>query len=155
MTHKSKTGSTEHDHCFFDDKGAENFTWPDGGQTRFAAAREQGWRGGSECLEHPVAGQGAGGTIENGVVSGLDWFPTFVAAAGDPDIADELKKERVGRSHHKVHLDGYDQTDRLTGKGPSKRHQIFYITERCCLRCGLVTLSIALPTSRTAGLAPR
>jgi arylsulfatase len=33
-----------------------------------------------------------------------------------------------GRTY-KVHLDGYDQTDLLTGKGPSKRHEIFYVTE--------------------------
>jgi arylsulfatase A-like enzyme len=70
------------------------------------------------------------GKIENGTVSGLDWFPTFVAAAGDPSIADELKKgKQLGDRAYKVHLDGYDQTDMLTGKGPSKRHEIFYITE--------------------------
>jgi arylsulfatase len=28
-----------------------------------------------------------------------------------------------------VHLDGYDQTDLITGKGPSRRHEIFYFTE--------------------------
>ncbi len=31
------------------------------------------------------------GKIENGIVSGLDWFPTLVAAAGDPNITEELK----------------------------------------------------------------
>src|SRR5262249_20176443 len=30
---------------------------------------------------------------------------------------------------YKVHLDGYDQTDLITGKGPSERHEIFYFTE--------------------------
>ena len=62
--------------------------------------------------------------------SGLDWFPTFVAAAGDPNIADELKKgQKIGDTTYKVYLDGYDQTDVLTGKGPSKRHEIFYFAE--------------------------
>ena len=28
-----------------------------------------------------------------------------------------------------MHLDGYDQTDLLTGKGPSKRHEIWYFAE--------------------------
>jgi arylsulfatase len=70
------------------------------------------------------------GKVENGIVSGLDWFPTFVAAAGDPNIIDELKagKQLSGRTY-KVHLDGYDQTDLITGKGPSKRHEIYYFTE--------------------------
>ena len=63
-------------------------------------------------------------------VSGLDWFPTFVAAAGDPNIVDELKAgKQLGDQTYKVHLDGYDQMDLLTGKGPSKRHEIWYFAE--------------------------
>jgi arylsulfatase len=30
---------------------------------------------------------------------------------------------------YKVHLDGYDQTDLITGKGPSARHEVFYFAE--------------------------
>ena len=63
-------------------------------------------------------------------MSGLDWFPTLVAAAGDPNIIDELLKgKQLGDRTYKVHLDGYDQTDLLTGKGPSNRHEIFYFAE--------------------------
>jgi arylsulfatase len=70
------------------------------------------------------------GKVNNEIVSGLDWFPTFVAAAGDPNIVDELKQgKQIGDRTYKVHLDGYDQTDLITGKGPSKRHEIFYLTE--------------------------
>ena len=70
------------------------------------------------------------GKVENGIFSGLDWFPTFVAAAGNPNIADELKQGKVlGDTTYKVHLDGYNQLDVLTGKGPSKRHEIFYFAE--------------------------
>ena len=29
------------------------------------------------------------GKIENGIVSGVDWFPTLVAAAGNPNITSE------------------------------------------------------------------
>ena len=55
---------------------------------------------------------------------------SHAAAAGDPNIADELKKgKQLGDKNYKVHLDGYDQTDLITGKGPSKRHEIFYFTE--------------------------
>ena len=47
-----------------------------------------------------------------------------------PPIVEELKKgKQLGDRTYKVHLDGYDQTDLLTGKGPSQRHEIFYLTE--------------------------
>ena len=70
------------------------------------------------------------GKVENGIISGLDWFPTLVAAAGDPGIVDELKQgKKLGDTTFKVHLDGYDQTDLITGKGPSKRHEILYFAE--------------------------
>jgi arylsulfatase len=63
-------------------------------------------------------------------MSGLDFFPTFIAAAGDPNIAEELKKGKtLGDTTYKVHLDGYNQSDMLTGKGPSNRHEIFYFAE--------------------------
>ena len=70
------------------------------------------------------------GKVENSIISGLDWFPTFVAAAGNPNIAEELKKSKqLGDRTYKVHLDGYNQMDLITGKGPSKRNEIFYFTE--------------------------
>ena len=69
-------------------------------------------------------------TIQNGIFSGLDWLPTFVAAAGNPNIADELLQGKViGDRTYKNHLDGYDQTAAITGKGPSARHEIFYFGE--------------------------
>ena len=53
-----------------------------------------------------------------------------MAAAGDSSITDELLKgKKIGDMTYKVHLDGYNQMDLLTGKGPSKRHEIFYFTE--------------------------
>ena len=74
------------------------------------------------------------GAVENGIFSGLDWFPTLVAAAGNPNITDQLLKGvRLGDRTYKNHLDGYDQTDLLTGRGPSKRHEVFY--RRCELQC--------------------
>src|SRR5881409_1465042 len=63
-------------------------------------------------------------------MSGLDWFPTLVAAAGDSNIASELiAGKQLGDTTYKVHLDGYNQTDLITGKGPSARHEIYYFTE--------------------------
>ena len=70
------------------------------------------------------------GVVENGIISGLDWFPTFVAAAGNPNIKDELLKgKKIGDRTYKNHLDGYNQMDMITGKGPSARHEIFYFAE--------------------------
>ncbi|MGA8098338.1 MAG: hypothetical protein WB810_06750, partial [Candidatus Cybelea sp.] len=57
-------------------------------------------------------------------------FPTFVAAAGNPNIVDELKNgKQLGDRTYKVHLDGYNQMNLITGKGPSNRHEIFYFAE--------------------------
>jgi arylsulfatase A-like enzyme len=116
---------------FSTDNGAENFTWPDGGQTPFAGGKGTGLEGGFRvpCIAW-WQGHIKPGSVENGIFSGLDWFPTFVAAAGDPNIADELKKgKKLGDTTYKVHLDGYNQLDLLNGTGPSKRHEIFYFTE--------------------------
>jgi arylsulfatase A-like enzyme len=118
--------------AFSTDNGAENFTWPDGGQTPFAGGKGTALEGGFRVpaiIRWP--GKVPAGRIENGIVSGLDWFPTFLAAAGyQGDVAADLRKgKQFGGRSYKVHLDGYDQMDMLTGKGPSKRHEIFYLTE--------------------------
>jgi len=117
--------------AFSTDNGAENFTWPDGGQTPFAGGKGTVLEGGfrAPCiLRWP--GHVPAGKVENSIVSGLDWFPTIVAAAGNPNIVEELKQGKdLGGKTYKVHLDGYDQTDLFTGKGASKRHDIFYFAE--------------------------
>jgi arylsulfatase len=117
--------------AFSTDNGTENFTWPDGGQTPFAGGKGTALEGGFRSpalIRWP--GHVTAGKVENGIFSGLDWFPTFVSMAGNPNIAAQLAKgQSIGGMNYKVHLDGYDQTDVLTGKGPSKRHEIFYFTE--------------------------
>lgn len=118
---------------FTSDNGAENFTWPDGGQTPFAGGKGMGLEGGFRVpmiLRWP--GRVPAGKVENGVMSGLDWFPTFVAAAGDDRIAHELKnRKRIDGVVYKVHLDGYNQMDLLTGKSnASKRSEVFYFTDK-------------------------
>ncbi len=116
---------------FTTDNGAENFTWPDGGQTPFNGGKGTALEGGFRvpCIAR-WPGKIPAGKVENGIISGLDWFPTFVAWAGNPNIVEEFKKgKEIGDRTYKVHLDGYDQTPMLTGKGPSNRHEIFYLTE--------------------------
>ena len=94
---------------------------PTRGETPFAGGKGTVMEGGFRApamIRWP--GHVPAGKVENGIISGLDWFPTFVAAAGNPQIVDELKKGgKLGDVSYKVHLDGYDQTDLITGKGPS------------------------------------
>jgi len=116
---------------FTTDNGAENFTWPDGGNTPFAGGKGTALEGGFRVpalLRWP--GKVPAGKVENGIFSGMDWFPTFVAAAGNPNITAELLEgKQMGGQNYKVHLDGYDQTALITGKGPSARHEVLYFTE--------------------------
>ncbi len=113
---------------FTTDNGAEVFTWPDGGMTPCKATKGTVEEGGFRVpaiIRWP--GKIKPGTVENGIFSGLDWLPTLTAAAGNPDITEQLLKgvELDGRTY-KNHLDGYNQLALLEGKGPSARHEIFY-----------------------------
>ncbi len=116
---------------FTTDNGTEVFTWPDGGQTPFAQSKGTVMEGGFRApamIRWP--GKVPAGKVENGIFSGLDWFPTFVAAAGNPNIVADLKQgKNLNGTNYKVHLDGYNQMDLITGKGPSNRHEIFYFGE--------------------------
>lgn len=116
---------------FTTDNGAENFTWPDGGQTPFAGGKGTALEGGMRVPMIVVwPGQVPAGVVQNQIMSGLDWFPTLVAAAGNPNIVSELAKgETIGGQNYRVHLDGYDQTNLITGKGPSNRDSVYYFTE--------------------------
>jgi arylsulfatase len=116
---------------FTTDNGAELYTWPDGGTTPFAGGKGEVTEGSFRvpCIVR-WPGQVRPASVSNGIMSGLDWFPTLVAAAGNPNIKEELLngKPMLGRTY-KVHLDGYDQTDLITGKGPSNRHEVFYFAQ--------------------------
>jgi arylsulfatase len=116
---------------FTTDNGTELFTWPDGGQTPFAQSKGTVMEGGFRVpaiLRWP--GHVPADSVQNGIFSGLDWLPTFVAAAGNPNITEELLKGKtIGDRTYKNHLDGYNQMAAITGKGPSARHEIFYLGE--------------------------
>lgn len=116
---------------FTTDNGAEVFTWPDGGMTPFRGAKGQIFEGGMRVpmlVQWPT--QIPSGIVENQLMSGLDWLPTLVAAAGNDNIAEEFKEGKtIGDKTYKVHLDGYNQLDMLTGQGPSNRDVIYYFAE--------------------------
>jgi arylsulfatase len=116
---------------FTTDNGTEVFTWPDGGQTPFAQSKGTVMEGGFRVpalLRWP--GHVPADSVQNGIFSGMDWLPTFVAAAGNPNITDELLKGKtIGDRTYKNHLDGYNQMAAITGQGPSNRHEIFYLGE--------------------------
>jgi arylsulfatase len=115
------------------DNGPHYNTWPDAAATPFRGEKNTNWEGGwrvPAMVRWP--GQIEAGSVTNEIVHHMDWLPTFLSAAGDPDIKEELMEGRVeaiGRTY-KVHLDGYDILPLLTGKtDESPRHEIFYFSD--------------------------
>ena len=111
------------------DNGAETFTFPDGGTTRFHGEKGTTWEGGMRvpCLVR-WPGVVKPGTIYNGIASQEDWLPTLLAAAGVPDIVNKCKQghEASGKTW-KVHLDGHDMTAYLKGEAEKpQRERIYY-----------------------------
>ncbi|MCP3424293.1 sulfatase-like hydrolase/transferase [Nocardioides pinisoli] len=107
-------------------------SWPDAGMTPFRNEKNSCWEG---AYRVPAVvrwpGRIPAGRVLNGIVSHSDWFVTLLAAAGDPDVAERLRggTELDGRTY-KVHLDGHDQLDYLTGKvDASPRQHFFYVSD--------------------------
>ena len=107
------------------DNGPEFMTWPDGGTTPFHGEKGTTWEGGFRVpmiVKWP--GKVKPQTINNGIFDSMDWLPTLVEAAGGPkDLKERLLK---GYEGYKVHLDGYNQMELLTGSGESSRSEIIY-----------------------------
>jgi Sulfatase len=113
------------------DNGAEKFSWPDGGTEPFRGEKGTTWEGGFRV---PCVARWPGvikpNTIINDIASHEDWTPTFLAAAGVPDVKQQLLAGYKGVDRtFKVDLDGYDMTDVLSGKGPGQRKEIFYFDD--------------------------
>jgi arylsulfatase len=131
LKHLEDIGEAENTIVIFTtDNGAEVYTWPDGGMTPFKAGKGTSYEGGFRVpaiIRWP--GHVKPGSVENGIFSGLDWFPTLVAAAGNPDITNQLLKGvKLGDRTYRNHLDGYNQMDLLCAMGPSARHELFYFS---------------------------
>ena len=113
------------------DNGPMVCLYPDSGTTPFRGEKNTNWEGGwrvPALIRWP--GVVKPGTVLTDIVAGEDWMPTLLAAAGEPNIKDKLLKgHEVGNMTYKVHLDGYDQTAYLAGKGPGARKEFFYFSD--------------------------
>ena len=103
------------------DNGPHMNSWPDAGMTPFRSEKNTNWEGAfriPEMIRWP--GKIPAGVVSNEIVQHHDWLPTFLAAAGEPDIIEKLK---AGHEGFKVHIDGYNLLPYLTGevdKSPRK-----------------------------------
>jgi arylsulfatase A-like enzyme len=117
---------------FSTDNGPNFFTWPDAATSQFRSEKDSNWEG---AFRVPALVRWPGhikpGSITNGMFSGLDWFPTLLAAAGDTTVKERLLKgTQIGDKTFKVHLDGYNQLPMLTGQTEkSARDEFFYFDD--------------------------
>lgn len=114
------------------DNGPHMNSWPDAGMTPFRNEKNSNWEGAYRVpamVRWP--GKIKAGSISNHIFSHLDWLPTFLAIAGEPEIGEKLKKGyKAGNKSFKVHLDGYNMLDYLTGKeSESPRQEFFYFSD--------------------------
>jgi arylsulfatase len=114
------------------DNGPHMNTWPDGGMTPFRSEKNSNWEGAYRVpalVRWP--GKIKAGSVTNEIVSHLDWLPTLVAIAGEPDVKGKLLKgHKAGSKTFKVHLDGYNLLPFLTGKEEkSPRKEFFYFSD--------------------------
>ncbi|WP_282039917.1 arylsulfatase [Saccharicrinis aurantiacus] len=114
------------------DNGPHKNTWPDAATSPFRSEKNTTWEGGFR-VPAMIQWKGhipAGKTVNN-MMSHLDWMPTFAAAAGNDNIAEELKKgKQIGDKTFKVHLDGYNFLPYLTEEtDESPRENFFYFTD--------------------------
>jgi len=112
------------------DNGPENDTWPDGANSPFRSQKDTNWEGAWRVpcfLRWPRKIKP--GSVLNGIVTHQDWLPTFLAAAGEPDVKEKLLNGyKVGDKTFKVHIDGYNMLPYLTGEvKESPRTFFFYI----------------------------
>jgi arylsulfatase len=114
------------------DNGPHRNSWPDAGTTSFRSEKNTGWEGAYRVpsfIRWP--GKIKAGSVSNEIASHLDWAPTLLAAAGDPNIKEKLLKgHKAAGKKYKVHLDGYNLLPYLTGQeAKSPREEFFYFSD--------------------------
>jgi len=110
------------------DNGPNMFSWPDAGMSPFRSEKDSNWEGAFRVpafIRWP--GHIPAGKISNELISGLDWFPTILAAAGEPKVKEKLLTSYPSQgTNFKVHLDGFNQLPYLTGAQPKSARTEFY-----------------------------
>jgi len=117
------------------DNGPHMNTWPDSAMTPFRNEKNSNWEGAYRVpalVRWP--GVIAPGSVSNEIISHLDWMPTLVAAAGVPDVKEQLldgyRAGRNGKTKYKVHLDGYNMLPYMLGEvTESPRKEFFYFSD--------------------------
>jgi arylsulfatase A-like enzyme len=114
------------------DNGPHMNTWPDGGMTPFRSEKDTNWEGAfrvPELVRWP--GHIPAGAVSNEIIQHHDWLPTFLAAAGEPDIVEKCKAgHAAGEKTFKVHIDGYNLLPYLTGEvDESPRKGMVYFSD--------------------------
>jgi arylsulfatase A-like enzyme len=114
------------------DNGPHQNTWPDAGTTPFRSEKNTNWEG---AFRVPALIRWPGhiepNSVANDMFSGLDWFPTLMAAAGDTDIKERLLAgTTIDGKEYKNHLDGFNQLPYLTGEAEDgARSEFFYFND--------------------------
>jgi arylsulfatase len=126
-------GITDNTLVFYStDNGPHQNTWPDAGTTPFRSEKNTNWEGGwrvPAMVRWP--GHIKPGSVSNDIMHHMDWLPTFLAAAGDANVKEELLKGHdAGGTTYQVHLDGYNFLPYLAGKEEkAPRDEIFYFSD--------------------------
>ena len=114
------------------DNGPHRNSWPDGGMTPFRSEKNTNWEGAfriPELIRWP--GKIKAGSVSNAIIQHHDWLPTFLAAAGAPDVVEKLKTgyKAIGRTY-KNHIDGFNLLPYLTGETDEDPRKMFvYISD--------------------------
>lgn len=116
------------------DNGPHANTWPDGATTPFRSEKNTNWEGAfriPEMIRWP--GKVPAGTVSNEIVQHHDWLPTFLAAAGEPDVVEKLKQgHTIGDQTYRVHIDGFNLLPYLTGEANKcPRRGLIYFSDDC------------------------
>jgi arylsulfatase len=114
------------------DNGPENDTWPDASNTPFRSQKDTNWEGAWRVpcfLRWP--GKIEAGSVLNGIISHQDMLPTFLAAAGEPDINQKLLDGyKAGNKTFNVCIDGINLLPYLTGQvKESPRNHFMYVSD--------------------------
>jgi arylsulfatase len=138
------------------DNGPHMNSWPDGGMTPFRSEKNTNWEGAfrvPELIRWP--GKIPAGVVSNEIVQHHDWLPTFLAAAGEPDIVEKLKAgHAIGDRTYKVHIDGYNLLPYLTGEvdGSPRKGMVYFSDDGDVLALRYDNWKVVFMEQRVEGL---